>query len=322
MTQSVLSPRLLIFLLFVFLQAGLASGQISQSRLVWLSRDGVEQLLATPPHVYMGPRLSPDGRTIAIGMLEDGLQVWLLDLSGETLSRFTFQGNNGVPTWTPDGKRLAFWSDTEGSVNIFWQRADGSGGLEQLRTSTYLDVPFSFSPDGQLLAFAEVNPTTPGGIWVLQMSDLTAQPFLQTSATLDAPRFSPDGHWLAYISDESGRYEVYVQPYPGSGAKYQISTEGGTEPVWNPNGRELFYRNGNKMMAVNVTTQPTFSAGKPTMLFEGYLLSTQRLPNYDVSADGQRFLMLKANEQAQGRAQINAVLNWFEELKHRVPSGK
>jgi len=255
-------------------------------------------------------------------MLEDGLQVWLLDLSGETLSRFTFQGNNGVPTWTPDGKRLAFWSDTEGSVNIFWQRADGSGGLEQLRTSTYLDVPFSFSPDGQLLAFAEVNPTTPGGIWVLQMSDLTAQPFLQTSATLDAPRFSPDGHWLAYISDESGRYEVYVQPYPGSGAKYQISTEGGTEPVWNPNGRELFYRNGNKMMAVNVTTQPTFSAGKPTMLFEGCLLSTQRLPNYDVSADGQRFLMLKANEQAQGRAQINAVLNWFEELKHRVPSGK
>ncbi len=178
MTQSMLSPRLLIFLLFVFLQAGLASGQTSQSRLVWVSRDGVEQLLATPPHVYMGPRLSPDGRTIAIGMLEDGLQIWLLDLSGEALSRFTFQGNNGVPTWTPDGKHLAFWSDTEGSVNIFWQRADGSGGLEQLRISTYLDVPSSFSPDGQLLAFAEVNPTTPGGIWLLQMSDLTAQLFL------------------------------------------------------------------------------------------------------------------------------------------------
>lgn len=158
MTQSVLSPRLWIFLLLVFLHASLASAQTSQSTLVWVSRDGVEQPLAAPPHVYMDPRLSPDGRTIAIVTLEDGLQIWLFDLSRETLSRFTFRGNNGMPTWTPDGKHLAFWSDIDGPVNIFWQRADGSGGPEPLRTITYHDVPFSFSPDGQLLAFAEVYP--------------------------------------------------------------------------------------------------------------------------------------------------------------------
>jgi Tol biopolymer transport system component len=294
MTQSVLSPRLLIFLLCAFVQAGLASAQTSQSSLVWVSRDGLEQPLAAPSHVYMDPRLSPDGRTIAIVTLEDSLQIWLFDLSRETLSRFTFQGNNRAPTWTPDGKHLAFWSDIDGSVNIFWQRADGSGGLEQLRTSAYHDVPFSFSPDGQLLAFTEVNPTTPGGIWVLRMSDRKAQPFLQTSAVLDGPRFSPDGHWLAYISDESGRYEIYVQPYPGPGGKWQISRDGGREPVWNPNGQELFYRSDDKMMAVGIATQPRFAAGKPRVLFERqYQPSPATAPNYDVSPDGQRFLMLK-----------------------------
>ena len=128
---------------------------------------------------------------------------------------------------------------------------------------------------------------------------------------------------MAYISDESGRYEVYVQPFPGPGGKWQISTEGGTEPVWNPKGRELFYRNASKMMAVDVATQETFSAGKPKVLFEGPYVPTPRsFPDYDVSPDGQRFLMLKANEQAQGApAQINVVLNWFEELKRRVPTG-
>jgi serine/threonine-protein kinase len=137
------------------------------------------------------------------------------------------------------------------------------------------------------------------------------------------PQFSSDGHWLAYVSDESGHREIYVQPYPGPG-KWQISTEGGTEPVWNHNGRELFYRSGDKMMAVDIATQPSFTAGKPRMLFEGqYLPTTTTPPNYDVSADGQRFLMLKSVEQAQtAPTQINVVLNWFEELKQKVPTGK
>ena len=135
--------------------------------------------------------------------------------------------------------------------------------------------------------------------------------------------FSPDGRWLAYSSNESGRSEIYVQAYPGPGGKWQISTEGGTEPLWSRNGRELFYRNGNRMMAVDITTQPNFSAGKPKLFFEGqYEPTLVSNANYDISPDGQRFLMLKAIEtEAAAPTQINVVLNWFEELKQKVPAG-
>ena len=299
-------------------------GQGTQSRLVWVNRNGAEQPLAAPAHAYFVPRLSPDGRRVAVTITEQENQTWLYDLSRDTLTRFTFEGStNHDPAWTPDGKRIAFGSIKEGPQNIFWQLADGSGGLERLTTSAYNDVPMSWSPDGQLLAFLEVNPTTGNDIWVLRMGDRKAQPFLQTRFNESVPRFSPDGHWLAYISDESGRYEIYVQPYPGPGGKWQISTEGGTEPTWNPNGRELFYRSGDKMMGVDVSTQPGFAAGKPRVLFEGpYGATPLTIPDYDVSPDGQRFLMLKPIEQEQAApTQINVVLNWFEELKRRVAAG-
>jgi serine/threonine protein kinase/Tol biopolymer transport system component len=307
--------------------------QPAQSKLVWVSRNGVEQPLAAPAHAYFGPRLSPDGQRVAVAITEQETQLWLYDLSKGTLTRLTFEGNaNYAPAWTPDGKRIAFESNKEGPLNLFWQLADGSGGLARLTASDYTNAPHSWSPDGQLLAFIEVNPTTGIDIWVLRMSDPSAssgqvrkaQPFLRTPFNEGGARFSPDGRWLAYISDESGRYEVYVQPYPGPGGKWQISTEGGTEPAWNPNGRELFYRSGNKMMAVDIATQPGFAVGKPRMLFEGqYLPTTTTPPYYDVSPDGQRFLMLKPSEQTQaGPTQINVVLNWFEELKQKVPVGK
>jgi eukaryotic-like serine/threonine-protein kinase len=293
-----------------------------QNRLVWVSHNGAEQPLPAPLREYTRLRLSPDGRRLA-ATIED--QVWLYDLSRETLSRFTFEGDqNLVPVWTPDGKRIAFVSGKEGTGNIFWQLADGSGGLERVTTSEYRQVPASWSADGQLLAFVEFNPNKRFEIWVLRMGDRKAQPFLQTRFNEAAPRFSPDGRWLAYVSDESGRYEVYVQPYPGPGGKWQISTGGGTEPVWNPNGRELFYRSGNKMMTVDIATQPGFAAGKPRMLFEGRYLDAPNpvTANYDVSPDGQRFLMTKESEESSSATQINVVLNWFEELKQKVPTGK
>ncbi len=303
----------------VYVPGGTLGGQHT---LVWVDRRGAEQPLPAPPHGYRAPRISPDGKRIAVVLDDLGGHAWTYDLARGTLTRLTFEaGGTNTVAWTRDGKRLAFNSGAP--PNLFWQAADGSGKAERLTTSENQQNPISWSPDGQALGYMELDPATSWDVWVLRLSDRKAQPFLRTASYETVPQFSPDGRWLAYVSDESGRYEVYVQPYPGPGGKWQISTDGGTEPVWNPNGRELFYRIGPKMMAVDITTQPGFSAGKSRMLFEGpYPSLVATVPSYDVSPDGQRFLMLKASEQSQAITQINVVQNWSEELKRRVPSGK
>jgi serine/threonine-protein kinase len=292
-----------------------------QRKLVWVARNGVEQPLAAPALAYGYARISPDGGRVAV---ELDNQIWLYDLSRDTLTRFTFEGSaNQGPGWTPDGKRIAFRSNKDGRNNLYWQLADGSGGLERLTTSQYTQNPSSWSGDGQLLGYFENDPANLRDIWVLRLGDRKAQPFLATRFNEGAPSFSPDGRWLAYVSNESGRPEIYVQPYPGPGGKWQISTEGGTEPLWNRNGRELFYRSGNKMMAVQITTQPAFAASKPTMLFEKEYAASEFPATgiaYDVSPDGQRFLMVKEAAQATALTQINVVLNWFEELKRLAPA--
>ncbi len=279
--------------------------QATQRRLVWVSRSGAEQPVAAPARAYRGPRLSPDGREVALAVEGQETEVWLYNLSRETLTRLTFQGStNYNPVWTRDGKRIAFQS-TAGIEGLFWQLADGSGGLERL--NKFGGAPSSWSPDGQLLAFNGGNTSTTE-IWVLRLGDRKAEPFHQTAFNEGAPQFSPDGRWLAYASNESGRYEIYVQPYPGLGGKWQISTEGGTEPVWNHNGRELFYRSGDKMMAAETTTQSRFSAGKPKVLFAGqYQPSQNAAPNanYDISLDGQRFLMIKPGESERAAPTAN-----------------
>jgi Tol biopolymer transport system component len=180
----------------------------------------------------------------------------------------------------------------------------------------------SWSPDGQVLVFG-MGPTTTasGGIWLLPLEeDRKPTLFLKTPFNVSAARLSPDGHWIAYASDESGRLEIYVQPFPGLGGKWQISTDGGGHAVWARNGRELFYRNGDNMMVVEVTTQPNFAPGSPKALFEGQFLTIgDGNTSYDVAPDGQRFVMIKQSaEQQQG--QINVVQNWFEELKRLVPT--
>ena len=300
-----------------------ASGTAGVTRnLVWVARNGTEQPLAAPAREYDWPRLSPDGRRIAV---EVSGQTWTYDTARDTLTRLTFDGaQNDAPAWSPDGTRIAVRSSREGlPSSIFWQMADGSGGQERLSTSTEVaDLPLSFSPDGQQIAFVRTDRKTQRDIWVASVKDRKRSLFLATPATEGAPRFSPDGRWIAYVSDESGRPETYVQPYPGPGGKWQISTDGGIEPAWNPNGRELFYRSGGRMMAVPVATQPAFSVGRPTMLFEGEYLASpfpQTGVIYDVTPDGQRFLMIK-DVQAASATQINVVVNWFEELKRLVPT--
>jgi serine/threonine protein kinase len=286
--------------------------------LVWVNRNGTEQPLAAPPHNYTFPRISPDGKRVVAGIEEGEGQIWLYDISRDALNRLTFDGSLNVdPIWTPDGKRIVF----KGKGNrLFWQSADGAGSAEELTTGklSQNNIPSSWSPDGQELAFLEGGAVR--NIWILPLKDRTPHVFIASQTFESAPSFSPDGRWIVYTSTESGRSEVYVRPYPGPGGKWQISTEGGTEPVWNPKGRELFFRDGQKMMAVDYSAQAAFSAGKPKMLFQGPYTPTPRsASDYDVSSDGQRFLMLKAAEQVPG--EISVVLNWTAELKQKAPAG-
>jgi len=305
----------------VYLAGGLVG---REATLALVRRNGEEQLLPAPPRNYQFPRISPDGARIAVSIADEESQIWIYDVSRDTLRRLTFERDgNMTMAWSPDGLRIVFRSnpDVEGSYHLNLLAADGSSAVERLATSDYLPSPGSFSPDGRLVAFMEQNPESGRDLWVLNLEDRKTQLFLKTSYEETAPKFSPDGEWIAYSSDETGRREIFVQPYPGPGGKWQISTEGGQEPVWNPRGGELFYRSGTRIMAVDIDTESSFSAGKPRMLFDGpYLPTSASFPWWDVSPDGERFLMLKPVEsQTSAPTEIQIVLNWFEELKTKAP---
>jgi serine/threonine-protein kinase len=316
--------------MLVYLRGGAAAD--ADLGMVWVDRKGNEQPLPAPPHAYADPRISPDGQRVAEDINESSRDIWIYDLMRNTLTRLTSDGINLYPIWAPDGRRIAYRSQkSAGSPNLFWQPTDGSGGEERLTTSQFLQNPTSFSPDGKVLSYFEQEPETGYDIWTLPLAgERKPQVFLRGPFSERGLWLSPDGHWGAYVSDETGQFEVYVQPFPGTGGKRQISTDGGTEIVWSPKGNELFYRSGSqreKVMAVDIQTKPTFSAGTPHTLFEGpytnNLTSTATTADYAVSLDGQRFLMLKAKatQQTAAPTQINVVQNWFEELKRRVPTG-
>jgi len=289
--------------------------------LVWVNRKGLGRPLPAVPRTFEEPRLSPDARLLALGIREVTSDVWVYEMRRGTLSRLTFEADNFSPIWTPDGKRVTFSSNRAGPSNLFWTPADGSGTVERLLASDYDQVASSWSPDGRLLAFTEYHPDTGADIWILSLKgERKPRPFLRTPFNEWGAMFSPDGRWLAYTSDESGRPEVYVQPFPSSGAKWQISNEGGTEPVWARNGAELFYRNHDKIMAVRVKTEPQFAAAKARVLFQGSYLgsSVAYLPNYDLAPNGQRFLMLKQSEDVAEKTELYVVLNWFADLTGRI----
>jgi hypothetical protein len=298
--------------------------------LVWVDRTGAVQPLQVPAHAYTSPRLSPDGRRVAVWTQGDR-NIWVHDLSRGTLTPVTFEGRNARAIWTPDGTRLTYGSATAGNENLFWKPLDGSGLADRLTTGDYLQVAASWSPDGQTLAFVEAHPETGNDIWVLPLTgERRPRAIIHTRFSEAYPAFSPDGHWLAYASDESGRNEVYVQPYPGPGLRQQVSTDGGTAPAWSGDGRELFYTTTQsvggqatltKMMAVGVALRPTFTAGAPRVLFQGRYGASAIIRGYDVTADGRRFLMVQQKDRPPVTVtDMILVQNWVEELKARVPT--
>jgi serine/threonine-protein kinase len=297
------------------------TARATERKLIWVDRQGQEQPLPVPPQPYVVPSLSPDGQQVAVEIDEGNQQdVWVYDFTREALTRLTFEGNNQNPVWTPDGKKVTFGSNRMGPRNLFWKSADGSGATERLTTSEQAQWRTSWSPDGQFLVFDATSSDTRDDIWVMSLDgEREPQLFLQTEFNERYPTFSPDGRWLAYQSDESGRNEVYVRPFPkAEEGKWQISTEGGEGQVWARNGRELFYRTDSKIMAVDIETQPNFTPSKPRLLFEKPRLVDR--PDFDVTANGQRFLMVQAGEHQAEANQITVVLNWFEELERLAPT--
>jgi serine/threonine-protein kinase len=289
--------------------------------LVWVDRKGGVETLGTPPRPYRGLRLSPDGERLAWHAFpqEETLvrDVWIYDIARSASTRLTFgEGPNVRPIWSPDGERIYFARG--GAFDIFSKPADGSGEAEQLTAGAYR-VPSSLSSDGKTLVFRQRGES---GDWDIGMVGIESggepEVLLGTRFSEKQGILSPDDHWLAYVSNESGRDEVYVRPFPGPGGRVQVSTEGGTEAMWSRDGRELFYRNGDKMMSVAVSTDPDFFSGKPTLLFEKPFAMDPTHSNYDLAADG-RFIMVQVQSGEQAD-QLNVVLNWFEDLKRLVPT--
>jgi Tol biopolymer transport system component len=302
--------------------------------LAWVDRNGKEEPLGAPSNGYWNPRISPDGTRIAVTFWQEGggFDTFIWNLARKTMSRLTFDPAEEIfPLWTRDGKRIAFFSEREGNSGIYLKSADGTGSDELIKPSKNLYAfPGCWSGDGNTL-LSDENNNMILRISALRMeSESIWKPLLQGKYMYAQPRISPDERWLAYTSNESARNEIYVRPYPEIDAgKWQVSTNGGDSALWSPDGRELFYRNGDEVMVVPVRTGPAFSNDSPKTLFRGaygianHTPGSLELSPWDIHPDGKRFLMMKnlgsTASTGGGPRKIDIVVNWFEELKRRVP---
>jgi Tol biopolymer transport system component len=317
---------------------GPVSATIGQVSVGLFDRKGGSELLKIPPGAYQLPRMSPDGKRIAFGS-DDGKEasIWIYELSGtSSMRRLTFegQGHNRFPVWSADSQRVAFQSDREGDLGIFWQRADGTGTAERLTKADegVSHIPESWNRDGEHLLY-NAGKGGANSLWVLSLKDGKATRFdaVESPArTLTGAVFSPDGLWVAYASQE-GRSSsaIYVRPFPPTAERHQISknADDGHHPMWSPDGAELSFSGGEggSLNAVRITTRPSFRVEEAMPVprrFQGANPTVER--PFDISRDGQHFLGLIDATQTQSGApatpQIQVGLNWFEELKARVPS--
>ena len=303
--------------------------------LVWVDREGREEPVDAPLRNYVYPRISPDGARVLLDVRDEENDLWVWDLAVETLTRLTFDAaNDQYGHWMPDGQRVVFSSARDGSQNVYWKAADGTGTVDRLTESDTPQFVNAVTPDGTRV----VMSTGTGAARVGATRDLVTASFgsdraiealLNTEFSELNAALSPDGQWLSYQSDESGRFEIYVRPFPDVEAgRSQVSISGGRMPVWGPDGRELFYVEGQRLVTVPVQTDPSFTRGNPEVMFEGdYVFSpdvvTGRGRTYDVAPDGQRFLMITGEDTVDGeagRAEIHVALNWAQELERLVPT--
>jgi Tol biopolymer transport system component len=301
------------------------SGWTAKRRLVWTDRNGRELGDADEPAVYRDTALSPDGKRLAI-TIEDpssgNRDIWIRDLERGVTSRFTFDpGRDGAPVFSPDGTSIVFASNRAGgSYDLYVKDASGSGPARELLTTENNLTPCDWSRDGHWLAYHANGGETTWDVWVLAMDGEekgTATPFVQGPFIEVVPRFSPDGRWIVYLSDESGRFEVYVQPFTGPGGKWQVSTDGGDDPMWSAGGREILYvAPGGALMSVPVTLGTTFTAGSPRDLFQVRLQPMILRNRWLATPDGERFLFLQP-EGTNRSLPMTVVLNWAEALPER-----
>jgi serine/threonine-protein kinase len=297
------------------------------STLVWVDSTGREEPLGAPPGQYVYPRLSPDQNRVALVLfLEEDRDIWIWDLRRRALERFTVDpAANPLIAWSLDGSGLAFGSDRHGPTNLFWQRADGDSMAVRLIESQRIQMPVSFAPDGRLL-FSHDVPGQGRNIEALTMDTHRVEPVISTPAQELNGEVSPDGNWIAYDSNESGQFEIYLRPYPPAtgSRRWQASTGGGKQPLWSRNGRELFYRDfTGAVMSVPIHVTPAFEPGAPRKILDGSGYagdgSFASGRTYDVGADG-RFLMIKRATSDPGGPSLVVVQNWFAELNRLVPA--
>jgi serine/threonine-protein kinase len=297
------------------------SGTAPVQRLVAVNREGGSPVrLTEAARRYQYPAVSPDGRQVAVNIDETDSNVHVVDVERGVLRQLTRVGTNTLPSWIDDD-RLSFASRRPGAVSwdVYSIPADESAPAQPLLATYRAQLPTGWSRDGRLMALYELSNDTARDIWVWHAEDGRTDLVADTGANERAAKFSPDGNWLAYVSSESGRDEVHVQRYPGPGGRDVVSTDGGREPVWSPQSRELFFRSGSRLMSVEVGAD---EISPPRMVLEvGNYLATPPLvglPQYDVFPDGETFVMIQ-REQLGPAPQLRVVLNWTEELNAGVP---
>jgi Tol biopolymer transport system component len=289
----------------------------NKATLVSVDRSGRATPLIDERRAYRLPRISPDGRQVAVALVDQQVDIWTYDLARKTPNRVTDSPSwDAYPQWQPGMRWVAFSSTRDGVANIFRQDLH-SGAVEKLVATANPAYPDSWSPDGRLLAYEEETPQTGYDIWIYSMDSRSTTPFLRTPYNESAAEFSPDGRFIAYESGEAGEQsEIYVRPYPEINPRRKVSANGGTSPRWGDRGKELFYRVGSKVMALTIETTPDLVAGAPQELFDGPYGA------YDALRNGQSFVMVNETAGGDQPTRINIVLNWFDELKRLTSAGR